>query len=152
MDNQDIYWKEEALQNYLNSGYGKNSYGWYFNPGINEYEKDYKPENDPLFNPHIGILKNDKKTNNKVIDQDDLKKIYRKAVENSLALMSMPKPKVSSEKRSYYEEFNRRYEELKECQKKLTPELVSKVSEDALKVNDLNSLDLIKEIKIKGVE
>jgi len=44
---------DEVLINYSNSGYGKNAYGWYFNPNIDEYDESYDPHNDPLFNKDL---------------------------------------------------------------------------------------------------
>ena len=40
---------EATMQNYRNSGYGVNSQGWYFNPSKDEYEEEYNPLDDPLF-------------------------------------------------------------------------------------------------------
>ena len=46
-------WAKEALQDYRNSGYGKNAFGWYFNPSIDEYDENYDPTKDPFFNKHL---------------------------------------------------------------------------------------------------
>jgi len=39
----------DPLTEYENSGYGKNAFGWYFNPYIDEYDENYDPTKDPLF-------------------------------------------------------------------------------------------------------
>lgn len=41
--------EKATMQNYENSGYNTNAYGWYFNPNIDEYDKNYNPINDNLF-------------------------------------------------------------------------------------------------------
>ena len=38
-----------AEQKYENDGYGKNAFGEYFNPNIDEYDPEYNPELDPLY-------------------------------------------------------------------------------------------------------
>lgn len=38
-----------AIQRYMESGYDKNSLGWYYNPNTDEYDPDYDPRNDENF-------------------------------------------------------------------------------------------------------
>ena len=45
--------KDPVLQKYENEGFGKNIYGWYFNPWIDEYDKDYDPHNDKAYNTEV---------------------------------------------------------------------------------------------------
>ena len=45
--------RDEAMQNYRNSGYGQNADGHYFNPNTDEYDQNYDPVQDPLFNKKI---------------------------------------------------------------------------------------------------
>ena len=45
--------KEEAMQKYRNSGYGQNADGYYFNPNIDEYDPNYDPVKDSLFNKRV---------------------------------------------------------------------------------------------------
>ena len=47
--NDDI--KKKAMEAYSSSGYTRNALGWYFNPNTDEYDEDYNPVMDPLFNP-----------------------------------------------------------------------------------------------------
>ena len=44
---------DEVMQAYSNSGYGQNAYGEYFDPNQDEYDPNYDPHNDPLFNSKI---------------------------------------------------------------------------------------------------
>ena len=44
---------DEVMQAYSNSGYGQNANGEYFDPSKDEYDPDYDPHNDPLFNVKI---------------------------------------------------------------------------------------------------
>ena len=53
--------EEATMKNYRNSGYSINSWGWYFNPSRNEYEKSYNPLEDSLFQ----VFKNKQKDKNK---------------------------------------------------------------------------------------
>ena len=64
---------KEALQDYKNSGYGKNVYGWYYNPNIDEYDKDYDPTKDPFFNKELQKKPPVKKK--EIKKQNDLKNI-----------------------------------------------------------------------------
>ena len=41
--------ENSALENYMNSGYGQNAEGYYFNPWTDEYDEDYDPTKDPAF-------------------------------------------------------------------------------------------------------
>ena len=38
---------------YTAAGYGKNAFGWYFDPSVDDYMEDYNPLYDPLFNVFI---------------------------------------------------------------------------------------------------
>lgn len=44
---------DEVLQKYRNDGFGKNAFGWYFNPWTSEYDKEYDPHKDPEYNDKI---------------------------------------------------------------------------------------------------
>lgn len=63
----------EVLKEYTNSGYSKNAFGWYYNPNIDEYDKEYKPEKDPLFNKNLSKKQPIAKIENK--KQSELKNI-----------------------------------------------------------------------------
>ena len=41
--------EEATMRNYDNAGYGKNAFGWYFDPSTDEYVEGYDPLQDPLF-------------------------------------------------------------------------------------------------------
>ena len=45
--------QDPVLIEYSNSGYSKNAFGHYFNPNIDEYDENYDPHNDPLFNKDL---------------------------------------------------------------------------------------------------
>ena len=45
----DILDKEATMQNYRNSGYGQNAYGWYFDATTDEYVEGYNPLDDDLY-------------------------------------------------------------------------------------------------------
>ena len=64
---------KEALQDYKNSGYGKNVYGWYYNPNIDEYDKDYDPTKDPFFNKEL--MKKSQINKKEIKKQSELKNI-----------------------------------------------------------------------------
>ena len=40
---------ELTMKNYSESGYSKNPSGWYYNPNTDEYDENYDPLKDPLF-------------------------------------------------------------------------------------------------------
>ena len=42
--------KDPVLEKYKNEGFGKNAFGWYFNPWKDEYDPDYDPHNDKEYN------------------------------------------------------------------------------------------------------
>lgn len=45
--------KDLILEKYKNEGFGKNAFGWYFNPWIDEYDESYDPHNDPEYNKEL---------------------------------------------------------------------------------------------------
>ena len=51
---------EDAIVNYKNSGYRQNAYGYYFNVNIDEYDPDYRPWEDPLFNFKLNKVQKEK--------------------------------------------------------------------------------------------
>ena len=50
----DMKGKKEALEAYNNSGYNQNIYGHYYNIWIEDYDADYRPWEDEMFNPYLG--------------------------------------------------------------------------------------------------
>jgi len=42
--------KDSILEKYMSDGFGKNAFGWYFNPWTSEYDREYDPHNDPEYN------------------------------------------------------------------------------------------------------
>ena len=85
---------DEVLINYSNSGYSKNANGEYFNPNIDEYDPDYDPHNDPLFN-------NIKKSSGK--SEDELLLDYIDAMnEMGTILGKEPYPGIEKESLSEY--------------------------------------------------
>ena len=51
--------KDPVLEKYGNEGFGKNAFGWYFNPWLDEYDEDYDPHKDPEYNKDL-VNKNEK--------------------------------------------------------------------------------------------
>ena len=45
--------KDSVLEKYKSEGFGKNAFGWYFNPWIDEYDENYDPHNDKEYNPEL---------------------------------------------------------------------------------------------------
>lgn len=45
--------KDPVLEKYENDGFGKNAFGWYFNPWISEYDENYDPHNDKEYNEKL---------------------------------------------------------------------------------------------------
>lgn len=45
--------KDPVLEKYYNEGFGKNAFGWYFNPWIDEYDENYDPHNDKEYNEKL---------------------------------------------------------------------------------------------------
>ena len=44
---------DEVLEKYKNDGFGKNAFGWYFNPWKDEFDEEYDPHNDPEYNEKL---------------------------------------------------------------------------------------------------
>ena len=41
------------MEKYKNDGFGKNAFGWYFNPWESEYDPEYDPHNDEKYNEEL---------------------------------------------------------------------------------------------------
>lgn len=59
--------KDSILEKYENDGFGKNTYGWYFNPWTDEYDPEYDPHNDKEYN--VNINNNSEETENRIKEE-----------------------------------------------------------------------------------
>ena len=64
---------DAVMQAYSNSGYGVNANGEYFDPNQDEYDANYDPHNDPLFNADL--------SNESALAGKDFKQLYREYIE-----------------------------------------------------------------------
>ena len=64
---------DPVLEKYENDGFGKNAFGWYFNPWKDEFDKDYDPHNDPEYNNALGV--DSKEIENTIDNEEKNKKV-----------------------------------------------------------------------------
>jgi len=110
---------DSVLEKYKNDGFGKNAFGWYFNPWTDEYDKDYDPHNDPEYNEKLKEEKDekiDKIEKNKTEEEpkkvsilERIKNAARKFIDTIKRYIDnfnnkrLPEPKTEQERKEYVE-------------------------------------------------